>query len=137
MIDADEDFYLKCEGARLLASPCDEVPSPPCDATPDDYGVALAAERIQRATSLEIRHIQRRWAGLRSFVADRAPVIGMDPDQPGFFWLAGQGGFGIMTCSAAARSAASLIFDGALPTDLEAEGLAPEALSPARLGDVA
>jgi D-arginine dehydrogenase len=137
VIDADEDFYLKCEGARLLASPCDEVPSPPCDATPEDYGVALAAERIQRATHLEIHHIQRRWAGLRSFVADRAPVIGMDPEQPGFFWLAGQGGFGIMTCSAAARSAASLIVDGKLPPDLEAQGLTPEALSPARLGDAA
>jgi D-arginine dehydrogenase len=134
VIDADEDFYLKCEGTRLLASPCDEVPSPPCDATPDDYGVALAAERIQRATSLEIRHIPRRWAGLRSFVADRAPVIGMDPEQPGFFWLAGQGGFGIMTCSAAARSAAALIVDGVLHPDLEAYGLTPEALSPARLG---
>jgi D-arginine dehydrogenase len=137
VIDADEDFYLKCEGARLLASPCDEVPSPPCDATPDDYGVALAADRIQRATSLEIRHIPRRWAGLRSFVADRSPVIGMDPEQPGFFWLAGQGGFGIMTCSAAARCAASLIVDGALPPDFEAQGLTPEALSPTRLGDAA
>jgi D-arginine dehydrogenase len=133
VIDADEDFYLKCEGARLLASPCDEVPSPPCDATPDDYGVALAAERIQRATSLEIRHIQRRWAGLRSFVADRAPVIGMDPEQPGFFWLAGQGGFGIMTCSAAARAAATLIVEGAQPPHHEDHGQTPEALSTARL----
>ena len=72
-------------------------------------GVALAAERVERATTLTIRHINRKWAGLRSFVDDRAPVIGMAPDQTGFFWLAAQGGFGIMTSSSAARAAASLI----------------------------
>jgi D-arginine dehydrogenase len=134
VIDADEAFYVKPEGARLLASPCDETPSPPCDATAEDYEVALAVERLQRATTLEITHIRRRWAGLRSFVADRTPVIGMDPERAGFFWLAGQGGFGIMTSPAAARAAASLILTGSLPADLEALGLTPQQLSPARLG---
>ena len=102
--------------------------------TPDDLEVALAAERVMAATTLELRHIRRRWAGLRSFVADRAPVIGHDPLRTGFFWLAGQGGFGIMTSSAAARSAAGLIVDGTLPADLTLLGLAPEDLSPARTG---
>jgi D-arginine dehydrogenase len=133
VIDADEAFYFKPEGGQLLASPCDETPSEPCDAVPGDYEVALAAERVKRATTLEIEHVRRRWAGLRSFVADRSPVIGMDPELPGFFWLAGQGGFGIMTAPAAARAAASLIVDGSLPGDLEARGLTPEQLSPARL----
>ena len=133
VIDADEAFYLKPEGAQLLASPCDETPSEPCDAVAEDYGVALAVDRVQRATTLKIEHIRRRWAGLRSFVADRSPVIGMDPDLPGFFWLAGQGGFGIMTSPAAARAAAALIAEGSLPEDLAARGLAPEQLSPARL----
>ncbi len=130
LIDADEDFYLKPEGVQLLASPCDEIPSPPCDPTPDDLGVALAAQRIQRATTLEIRPIRRHWAGLRSFVPDRGPVIGMDPERAGFFWLAGQGGFGIMTSSGAARAAASLIVDAVLPSDLDASGLRPEHLAP-------
>jgi D-arginine dehydrogenase len=133
VIDADEDFYFKPEGAQLLASPCDETPSPPCDAVPDDEGIALAAERVMRATTLEIRHLQRSWAGLRNFVADRGPVIGEDPDVPGFFWLAGQGGFGIMTSSSAAQAAASLIVDGALPVEHKALGLTPELLSPSRL----
>jgi len=133
VIDADEEFYVKPSGAHLLASPCDETPSEPCDAAPEDYDVALAAERVQRATTLEIRHIHNRWAGLRSFVADRSPVIGMDPELPGFFWLAGQGGFGIMTSSSAARAAAALIADDALPGDLAALGLTREQLSPARL----
>ncbi|MCP4004509.1 MAG: FAD-binding oxidoreductase [bacterium] len=133
VIDADEDFYLKPEGGQLLASPCDETPSEPCDAGPEDYEVALAADRVQRATRLEIRHIRRRWAGLRTFAADRSPVIGMDPERKGFFWLAGQGGFGIMTSPAAARAAAGLITTGSLPEDLRRSGLTEKQLSPARL----
>jgi D-arginine dehydrogenase len=133
VIDADEDFYFKPEGAQLLASPCDETPSEPCDAHAEDYDVALAADHVQRATTLEIRHIRNRWAGLRSFVADRSIVIGMDAERTGFFWLAGQGGFGIMTSPAAARATAGLIVDGSLPEDLKELGLTPEMLSPERL----
>jgi D-arginine dehydrogenase len=133
VIDAQEQFYFKPEGAQLLASPCDETPSPPCDAVADDLSVAQAAERVMHATTLEISHLRRSWAGLRSFVSDRGPVIGPDPEIPGFFWLAGQGGFGIMTSSAAARATASLIVDGDLPLEQKALGLTPERLGPARL----
>ncbi|MBW2279422.1 MAG: FAD-binding oxidoreductase [Deltaproteobacteria bacterium] len=134
VIDADEDFYFKPEGGQVLASPCDETPFEPCDVTPDDYEVALAADRVERATTISVKHIRRRWAGLRSFAPDRSPVIGMDPRLDGFFWLAGQGGFGIMTSPGASRSAASLIVDGRLPADVEALGLAAAHLSPARFG---
>ena len=132
VIDADEAFYLKPEGAQLLASPCDETPFAPCDVTPDELEIALAVDRVMRATTLEIRHVQHSWAGLRSFVADRVPVIGMDPDLPGFCWLAGQGGFGIMTAPSAARAAASLIVDNTLPADLKTLGISPEMLAPSR-----
>jgi D-arginine dehydrogenase len=132
VIDADEAFYLKPEGALLLASPCDETPFAPCDVTPDELDVALAVDRVTRATTLEIRHIQHRWAGLRSFVADRAPVIGMDLEVPGLCWMAGQGGSGIMTAPSAAQAAASLIVDGALPADLKTLGITPEMLAPSR-----
>jgi D-arginine dehydrogenase len=134
VIDADEEFYFKPEGAQILGSPADEIPSEPCDAVAEDYEVALAADRIQRASTLEVKHIRRKWAGLRSFVADRSLVMGMDEECPGFFWLAGQGGFGIMTSPAAARAAASLIVDGSLPPDLDGLGLTPEILSPSRPG---
>jgi D-arginine dehydrogenase len=133
VIDADEDFYFKPEGAQLLASPCDETPSEPCDARAEDYDVALAADQVQRATNLEIRHIRNRWAGLRSFVSDRSLVVGMDAEHAGFFWLAGQGGFGIMTSPAAARATSELIVHGSLPEDLQALGLTPAMLSPERL----
>ncbi len=132
-IDADEQFYFKPEGAQLLASPCDETPMEPHDAAAEDYEIALVADRVQRATTLEISHIRNSWAGLRSFVEDRGPVIGMDPELPGFFWLAGQGGFGIMTSPGASRATAGLIAHGSLPADLAGLGLTPEMLSPARL----
>jgi D-arginine dehydrogenase len=134
LIDADEDFYLKPDGAQLLASPCDETPFPPSDVTADDLEVALAADRVMKATTLELRHIRRRWAGLRSFVADRAPVIGSAPELEGFYWLAGQGGFGIMTSPAAARALASLVVDACLPQDLTESGLRAEMLAPNRPG---
>lgn len=133
VVDVDEQFYFKPESGRILASPADETPVPPCDVHPEDYDVALAVERIEKATTLSIRHIRRKWAGLRSFVEDKAPVVGMDVSLPGFFWLAGQGGYGIMTSPAMARAAATLIVDRRLPEDLATSGLAPEDLSPARL----
>jgi D-arginine dehydrogenase len=132
VIDVDEQFYFKPESGRILASPADETPMPPCDVYAEDYDVALAVDRIEKATTLAIHHIRRKWAGLRSFVADKAPVVGMDTLLPGFFWLAGQGGYGIMTSPAMARAATGLIVDGRLPADLAGMGLKSEELSPAR-----
>jgi D-arginine dehydrogenase len=132
VVDVDEQFYFKPESGRILASPADETPIPPCDVYPEDYDVALAVDRIEKATTLSVRHIGRKWAGLRSFVGDKAPVVGMDVSLPGFFWLAGQGGYGIMTSPAMARAAATLIVEGCLPEDLAVSGLTPEDLSPTR-----
>lgn len=133
VVDADERFYFKPERTQVMASLAEETPMEPHDVRPEEIDVALAIERIEHATTLEIRHVKRTWAGLRTFAPDRGPVNGFDPDAEGFFWLAGQGGFGIMTAPAMARAAAGLIVDGALPADLVAHGLAAEALSPARL----
>ncbi|MDH5537920.1 MAG: FAD-dependent oxidoreductase, partial [Rhizobacter sp.] len=112
--------------------PADETPSPPCDAQPDEYDVAVLVDRIERASTLSIRRIHSKWAGLRSFVADRTLVAGYDVRLSGFFWLAGQGGYGIQTAAGAARAAAALIAGRALPSDLQDLEITPEALSPAR-----
>lgn len=133
VIDVDEKFYFKPEAGRILASPADETPSEPCDAWADDMDVAVCIERVQQAANIPVRRITRSWAGLRSFVADRSPVIGFDAEVPGFFWLAGQGGYGVQTAPAAARAAAALARGQALPADIAAEGLAIADLSPARL----
>lgn len=129
----DMSFYVKPEaGGQLLCSLADETPSPPCDARPEEEDVALAIERINEATTLDIRYVRSAWAGLRSFVADRNPVVGPDPEADGFAWLAGQGGFGIQTAPALARAAAGLLLDGELPADLRALGIAAADLSPQR-----
>ena len=133
MIEADESFYFKPESGRILVSPCDETPSVPCDAWPEDIDVAECVERLQAAANIPVRRILRAWAGLRSFVADRTPVIGYDPAAPGFFWLAGQGGYGVQTAPAAGRVAAALALGDELPADVRALGLRADQLSPTRL----
>ena len=108
VIDFDETWYFKPEVGQFLASPADETPSPPCDAQPEEMDIAIAVERIETATTLQIRRIKNKWAGLRSFVADKNLVVGYDAAVEGLFWLAGQGGYGIQTGESAGRLAASL-----------------------------
>jgi D-arginine dehydrogenase len=90
-------------------------------------------DRFERATTMQVHRITHRWAGLRTFAADRTPVVGFDLMAPGFFWLAGQGGYGIQTAPALSRLAAALVLEQPIPADILDTGLAPEALSPARL----
>src|SRR5262249_56071669 len=95
--------YFKPEAGRLLVSPMDETPSPPCDAQPEELDVAEAVARLEEVAKIEVKRVVRKWAGLRSFVSDKTPVVGPAPEAPGFIWLAGQGGFGIMTSPPLAR----------------------------------
>lgn len=128
--DIDDQFYVKPEGAALMVSPADETPAAPSDVQPEEMDVAIAVEHYQTLTGLEVKRVQHRWAGLRSFVRDRSPVMGFDSRDARFFWLAGQGGFGIMTAPGMAKLAAALIAEQPLPDDLAS--LARN-LSPARL----
>ncbi len=130
VVDAEELFYFKPEGPQFLASLAEETPMAPHDVRHDEADVALAIERIEAATTMRIRHVRSAWAGLRSFVADRNPVIGPEPGLPGFYWLAGQGGFGIMTSPAAARTLAAFATGGDLPPDVAVD---PADVLPERL----
>lgn len=131
-IDIDEQFYFKPDAGRLLLSPADETPSAPCDALPDDLDIAVAVDRIEQATTLTITHVRQKWAGLRSFVADRSPVIGYDPAITDFFWIAALGGYGIQTAPSVGRLAAALIQKHPAPADLVALGLDMASIAPAR-----
>ena len=104
---------------------------PPCDVQPDEIDVAIAAERIEKATTLHVRRIHARWAGLRSFSPDRVPVVGMDPAVPGFFWFVGQGGYGIQTAPAMGRLAAGMI-TGQTSADLTEAGVSAGDYAPGR-----
>ena len=132
VIAADESVYFKPDAGRLLVSPADETPSNPCDAQPEEEDVALAAWRYEEMTGQAVRRIESRWAGLRTFAPDRTPVAGADPDAEGFFWLAGQGGYGFQTAPALARLTAALVLGEALPADLAAIPGLTEAVRPER-----
>jgi D-arginine dehydrogenase len=104
----------------------DEVPSEPMDAQPDDYEVALAAHRMEQRTIVQVPRIHSKWAGLRTFTPDKHPAVGFAPDAEGFFWLAGQGGFGLQTSPAMAAIVSSLIAGAAWPVaDVAAADLSP------------
>jgi D-arginine dehydrogenase len=109
VLDINGGFYFKPDAGRLWLSPHDEVDSEPCDAAPEELDVAIAIDRFQQVTDWRIEAVEHRWAGLRSFAPDRLPVYGFDSGGKGFFWFAGQGGFGIQTAPAAARLAAQLL----------------------------
>jgi len=121
VVDASGRFYFKPEaGGRLWLSPHDETPTDPCDCAPEELDVALAIDRLSRAVDWRVERVEHRWAGLRSFARDRLPVYGFSESGRGFFWCAGQGGFGIQTAPAAARLAAALLL-----------GEAPDGIDPA------
>jgi D-arginine dehydrogenase len=128
VLDLGEQFYFKPESGRLWLSPHDETLSPACDAAPEEIDVATAIDRLGQVVDWEIERVEHSWAGLRSFAPDRLPIYGFDRDLPGFFWFAGQGGFGIQTAPAAARLAAGSLL-GRSGGDID-----PAPYSPARFG---
>lgn len=131
-VDIDDELYFKPYAGKILASPVDESPTPPCDAQPEEIDVATTAALIERCTTLRVRKISHKWAGLRTFSSDNTPVVGFDEELPGFFWLAGQGGYGIKTSPALGRIAAELIINGEIPQDFRAAGIGKQNLAPDR-----
>ncbi|MXO82937.1 FAD-dependent oxidoreductase [Altererythrobacter aestiaquae] len=132
VLDISGHFYFKPESGRLWLSPHDEEPSPACDAAPEELAVAAAIDRLQKVVDIEVERVETKWAGLRSFAADRLPVYGVDARNTDFFWFAGQGGFGIQTAPAAAKLAASMLLERPIPATLAAIDVTR--YSPARFG---
>jgi D-arginine dehydrogenase len=123
VIDADENWYFKPDAGKILASPADETPIEPTDAQPEELDIALIADAIERMTTMRVGQIFHRRAGLRTFAPDKTPVVGFASDTEGFFWLAGQGGYGIETSLAMGVAVASLIVDGSLPLEFMEAGV--------------
>ncbi len=128
----DGSFYFKPEAGRIWLTPHDEHPSPPCDAAPEEIDIALGLDRLEQVVDWRIDHVERRWAGLRSFAPDRAPVYGADLREPSFYWFAGQGGFGIQTAPAAARLMAQIMLGTG--ADAMTATIEPQAYAPDRFG---
>lgn len=132
VIDIDEHFYFRPDAGRLMASPADETPMPPCDVQPEEIDIAILIDRLEKAAELPVKRVEHRWAGLRTFAKDKTPVVGYDPEVEDFFWLAGQGGFGIQTAPGISRLVAALARRRPVPPDLADLGVAEADLSPAR-----
>lgn len=132
IVNVEEEFYMKPDAGLLLVSPADEIESAPCDAQADEIDIAIAIDRVEQATTLDVRRVVRRWAGLRSFVADSSPVVGYDPVVPNFFWVAALGGFGIQTAPAIGRIAASLATQREVDADILDHGVDLAAMAPGR-----
>lgn len=132
-IDARERWYMKPEGPLMLASAASEIPSEPLDAKPEELDIALGIEKINLASSLDVRSVKNTWAGLRTFTADRSPAVGFDNEEPSFFWLVGQGGYGIKTSPALGRVSAAKLLHQDIPDDITQEGVDDRALDPIRL----
>jgi len=128
----DHAFYVKSEAGQFLCSPQDETLQEPGDAKPDELEIARAIDAINDATTLNVRHIRGPWAGLRNFTADETPAVGFDPNVEGFYWYAGQGGYGIQAAPALARVAAAQLLGRSVPHDVIATGLDVAVLDPER-----
>lgn len=133
VVDADEELYFKPDAGKLLLSPADETPSPACDAWPEELDIAVAIDRLEMMTTLTVQRPSHTWAGLRTFASDKTMIAGFEPGSDGFFWLAGQGGYGIQTSPSMGRIAAALITHGEFPPDLGQLGLNKEMLGVGRL----
>jgi D-arginine dehydrogenase len=132
VLDVEETFYFKPQSGLILASPCDETPSEPTDAAPEELDIAICVDRVQAVAHIPVRRVARSWAGLRTFAPDKVEVFGFDPAAPGFFWFVGQGGYGMQTAPAAARLGAALALGRRLPSDLADHGVTPAPFSPGR-----
>ena len=133
VVDIDEEFYFKIDAGLVLGSPADETPVPAQDIQPEEIDIAYTIDRLQTATTMKVERLQRSWAGLRSFVPDGVPVVGYAQELDGYFWCAGQGGYGIETSYGLGRCAAALAKGENLPFDILELGVSAENLSPQRL----
>ncbi|VVM08542.1 D-arginine dehydrogenase [Methylacidimicrobium cyclopophantes] len=135
VLEVKERFYFRPWASVLLASPADQTPIAPCDVQPEEADCRALLQKLAEATTLPLdpASVLRRWAGLRSFVADECPVIGWDPELPGFFWTAALGGFGIETSPSIGEIAASLLTGAPFPPEIAAQGISEESFAPKRL----
>lgn len=132
VIDVDEQFYFKPDAGKILMSPADETLSAPCDAQAEEWDIAVAIDRVMAVADIPVRRVPHSWAGLRTFTPDRIPAVGFDDVAEGFFWLAGQGGYGVQTAPALSRFAALLASSAETPCTVLDGGINTSTFCPSR-----
>jgi D-arginine dehydrogenase len=128
----DEQIFIKPDTTGMMISPCDEALSEPCDTAPEEIDIAIAIDRFLEGTAFTHTRIVAKWAGLRTFLPDRTPVIGADPTNPNFVWFAAVGGYGIQTAPAMARLCAAAALHEDFPADICGNAFTASDLSPDR-----
>ena len=111
LFGSDDTWYAKPDAGSMIVSPADVSPCQPHDAWADEEDIAMGIYNVEMMVETKVRKLTSNWAGLRSFSPDQSLVIGPDADDPNFFWLAGQGGYGFQTCLAASQIAEDLLFN--------------------------
>ncbi len=119
VVDVDEEFYFKPDAGQLLISPANEDPSNPCDSRPEELELAIGVDRFEKATGYEVKKINHSWAGLRTFAPDKTFVVGFDPGCDGFFWLAGQGGYGVQSAPGLAQLCMAILLGESLSSQFK------------------
>jgi D-arginine dehydrogenase len=130
--DVGETWYAKPQSGKMIVSSADATPVEPHDAYADDMAIAEGVERLMTATTIDVTRIEHSWGGLRTFAPDSNPVIGFDPHTDGFFWLVGQGGYGIQSAPALGETAAALTRGLPIPQVVLNHGLNLKDISPER-----
>ena len=129
---ADCNNYIKPEAGKIMVSPGDETPIEPQDAWPEDLDIAILVDWLESRTQINVQQVEHSWAGLRTFAPDDIPIVGYDSKVEDFFWLAGQGGYGIMMSPALGVTTASIITTGKLSTEMLSMGVEAKDISPSR-----
>ena len=132
MTDVGETWYTKPQSGKLIVSSADATPVEPHDAYADDMAIAEGIDRLMTATTIEVERLEGSWGGLRTFTPDGSPAIGFDPSTEGFFWLVGQGGYGIQSAPALSRTAAAMLQGSSVPADVLGAGLKTADILPGR-----
>jgi D-arginine dehydrogenase len=130
--DVGETWYAKPQSGKMIVSSADATPAEPHDAWADDIAIAEGVERLMHATTLEVTRLDHSWGGLRVFARDGNPVVGFDPHTDGFFWLVGQGGYGIQSSPALGATAANMARGFPIAKDIIDLGLNPDDIKPER-----
>lgn len=130
--DTGETWYAKPQSGKLIVSSADATPVDPHDAYADDMAIAEGVERLMAATTIEVTRIEHSWGGLRTFAPDGSPAVGFDPQSDDFFWLVGQGGYGIQSAPALGETAAALARRKPAPQAVLERGLNLADISPER-----
>jgi len=132
VVDIGEQYYFKPDAGQVLGSPANADPVDAQDVVAEELDVATGIYYIEEATTFKIRRPNHVWAGLRSFVKDGDLVVGFDQTAEGFFWLAGQGGYGIQSSAGVSELASALILNQPLSETLLKEKVDPALVSPNR-----